>query len=366
VNIPLICVSSRQQRITTLVFLFIFLLFGCGRKDESPPVRDVIRPVKVMVLGDKSASDSRQFPGTVRAAERAELAFQVSGKLVKLPVKEGQKIKKGTLIAKLDPRDFKANVQSTKAQNDAAKANYARGKELVSKGFISKVDFDKLKERRDVTAAELTKAKKSLDDSVLRAPFSGVAARRYVENFQEIQAKDPIVSLQNNATLEIVVAAPEQIVARVRDVSKANIVAMFESVPGQLFDLTLKEFATEADPKTQTFQYVFTMPQPKGVNIRPGMTATVSATRTKIEDKDLVFVVPALAVFADGKGESHIWVVNKESNTVKKRKVTTGNLAGSDKIKVIDGLFPGDMIVVAGVSQLREGMTIRPVDKIEF
>ncbi|UCE88152.1 MAG: efflux RND transporter periplasmic adaptor subunit [Pseudomonadota bacterium] len=344
------------------------MLGGCQKKEEAPPP-EVVRPVKVMVLGEAGLGAQRTFPGKVRAAQRVDLAFQVAGPLIELPIKEGQLLEKDDLVGRIDPRDFKSNLKAAQAEYDKAKANFARAKTLVKDGFISQSEYDRLKAKRDVDAAQLEKRKKALDDTHMRAPFGGVVARRYVQNFEEVRAKQPIISLQDNSTLELVVDVPERLVVAIRGEGRlATLTAKFETLPGRRFDLIIKEFATEADPKTQTFRYVLVMPRPEGLNILPGMTALVSATRPDISPAGTatVFSIPAIAVVADEAGAAGVWVVDPDTSKVMRRAVQTGKLTGDAEIQVLEGLQAGDTIAVAGVSQLREGMTVRPVTGIKY
>ena len=110
------------------------------------------------------------------------------------------------------------------------------------------------------------------------------------------------------------------------------------------------------------------MPRPEGRNILPGMTANVHASRADIDESQQAasFTIPAIAVFADEKSQSHVWLVKQPENTVHARKVTLGNLSGTDQIEIISGIESGEMIAIAGVSQLREGMQVRPVDRIDY
>ena len=332
--------------------------------------RQVIRPVKTMIVGSASREFERTFTATVRASERVELSFQVPGKLNELPVKKGQSIEQGDLIGRLDQRDYKSNLKSAQAEYDKALANFKRGDELVGKGFISRTDYDRLRARRDVTAAELDKAKKALEDTSLKAPFSGVVAQRFVENFTEVRAKQKIVSLQDASLLELVVYIPENIVAmrRQEGAAQLKLYATFSAITGEEFPLTIKEFSTQADAKTQTFEYVLTMPRPEGRNILPGMTANVHAVRTDLDETQMAATVtiPAIAVFADKQGQAHVWIIKQPDNTAHARKVTTGKLSGADQIEILDGIESGEVIATAGVSQLREGMRVRPVERIEY
>jgi len=361
--------SFIQPHVLPLIGLIAtsILIQACGDKNQAPPPRETVRPVKTITLGSSDIRDSRQFPGTVRASDRVDLSFNVDGPLIKLPVKQGQAVKKGDLIARLDPRDYASSLKSAEARHTETKSNYERGKDLVKDGFISKVQFDQLRSNFEQAEAELAIKKKALNDTYLKAPFPGKVAKRYVQNFQDVRRKEPIISLQDTDIIEVVVNAPERIVAQARDGARnAKIVAKFESVPDKMFDLEVKEFATEADPKTQTFEYVLIMPQPEDTNILPGMTATVLVTAPESTAETTRHIIPALSVFSDEAGKAHVWVINQEDNTAHSRAVTTGELVGSDQMSITDGIANGDMIAVAGVSALREGMKVRPVDKIEF
>ena len=368
--------SKKETRIDSVfgkgviaISLSFVLLQGCG-KEEAPPPPETVRPVKTIVLTDSGVSGVRQYPGRVRAASRADLSFEVAGKLIELPVKEGQVVEKGDLVARLDDRDLSANLKSAQAESDNAAANFARGAKLVKDGFISKTDFDKLRSNRDVTAANLTRALKAVEDTKLTAPFSGRVASRLVENFQDVQAKQPIVRLQDIEQLEIVVDIPESRAIRIRDGKDEDVKihAVFEASPGREFPLTVKEFSTEANPETQTFEAVLAMPQPEGLMLLPGMTAMVWAESAEVEEGSSAgtFVIPAVALFADEAGKSHVWVVDRQANTVQSRAVETGDLSGAEGVRVISGLKAGEMVAVSAVSRLREGMAIVPVDKVEF
>ena len=144
--------------------------------------------------------------------------------------------------------------------------------------------------------------------------------------------------------------------------------AVFDAFPDQRFTLALKEFSTEADPTTQAFRVVLSMPQPEGFAVLPGMTAMVEVESTGETGAVAAqgFTLPAVAVFADEAGKSQVWVVDPKDNTVHRRAVETGDLTGTDGIRVESGLKAGETVAVSAVSRLREGMEVRPVDKVEF
>ncbi len=134
--------------------------------------------------------------------------------------------------------------------------------------------------------------------------------------------------------------------------------ATFAAAPDKKFPLTLKEFSTEADPQTQTYQVVMVMDRPEGINILPGMTATVTGRQLSTADSTARIVIPAIAVLEDPQEKAFVWVLKQEDMTVQKTVVTVGEMTGSDSILVIDGLKGGEQIVTSGVTKLQDGMEV--------
>jgi RND family efflux transporter MFP subunit len=355
-----------QNAVALLVSLLLaaVLSAGCSKEEKVERV-EVVRPVKVMTIQTGSAALSHSFPGTVRAARRAELSFKVSGPLVALPVEEGQHVKKGDLIAQIQKRDFQTALAEARARNLEAEKQFRRYKELYAKKQVSRADYDRYRAARDVARAQLEEARNRLKDTTLRAPFDGVISKRFVENFQKVQAKEPIVNLQDISRIEVLVDVPELLMAAFRARKNLKITARFESIPGRKFPLEVKEYSTQADPATQTYQVVLVMDQPKEANILPGMTAMVSAEVIEpvpgVGAQDIV--IPAIAVLDAPGNHPYVWRYDAKTSTVHKVPVKIGRLEGSSNILVKEGLKGGETIVIAGVTQLEEGMKVRPWEK---
>jgi len=154
-----------------LCLLVIPLLAACAQQEPDPrPIRNL----RTMVVGDISDIRNAQLPGRARSADEVDLSFDVSGTVIERPVSIGSKVEKGDLIARLDPRDFQAQVRSAEADARNAQSNFARGSELLKDKFISEAEYDRLKARVDITQATLDVARKAMSDSEIYAPFSGV------------------------------------------------------------------------------------------------------------------------------------------------------------------------------------------------
>lgn len=344
-----------------ILVLALLVCAGCGKKDEAAP-QVVVRPVKALKLGEPVSGTVRVYPGTVDASETAMLAFQDAGKVIELPIVPGQRVKKGDLLAKIDPRDFEQAVTAAKAKYEEAAGNAERFKDLHAKHAVATVDMEQKVKDAEVLLSQLERAQKALRDTELIAPFDGIVSQRLIENFQNVKAGDQAVRVQNITQLKISISMPESDMATASPGSRAAVkaTATFGTAAGTAFPLKIAEVDTEADAKTQTYRVKFLMDQPAEVNILPGMTAQVQLIfpPKEIQDAGGAFSVPAHAVFSDERGNACVWIIDPATQTVLKRQVTLGEAAGTDQVKVTGGLVPGDTIALTGVSQLREGMKV--------
>ncbi len=359
----------------------VWALTACGQKSDAPAPA-VVRPVKAITLESQNQMLERTFPGRVRAHRRADLSFKVSGRLQALPAEEGAKIKQGQLLARLDPRDLQAKLESARGQLSKANAalrlsqtEYQRVLKIQKEdaGAVSQSLIDQRRDGVERARAEIQSlqaavdaAKLNLSYTELRAPFDGVVSKRYVNNFQDVQPKEIILHVDDYSTIELIVDVPENVIALLRQGEVGDIFAEFSTAPGKQYPLAVYEYSTRADPRTQTYQVTLRMPQPEGINVLPGMTASVVGSAKTTDQTDDAFILPAVAVFADDAGAPHVWVIDPDDQTVAQRAVTTSDLTGSASIQISSGLKPGETVAVSGVSQLRAGMQVRPVDKIDY
>jgi len=336
---------------------------GCS--EEPPVAAPIVRPVNILELGSASAGQVREFPGEIAAAQNANIGFEVSGKLIDFPVKESQRVKRGQVLAKLDPRDFQSALDAAVAISNASLADYDRYQKLFDEGVAPAQELEKAKRSYEVSKAREERAAKSLEDTQLRAPFAGVIARKVVDDFSNVQAKEPIVILQTGSALEIHVNLPEQDYVRLRpgvtvDELNEDVEAdvVISAIPGRKFPAKLKEFATTADPVTRTFAVTFSFDAPSDVNVMPGMTAKLLGVR--ISRDAAIFQIPVRAAVEDEAGKAYVWLVDPDSMRVRQVYVSLGELIGSS-VQVTSGLEDGAWVVTSGVNQLREGMEISRV-----
>ena len=353
-----------------LAFIVALLMVVAGCTDSPPAVENASsspRPVKTVVVDDPEASRLRSFPGRVEAANRAAVSFRVGGKLTEIAVNEGDHVEADQVLARLDDTEYQTIVNERQASYDAARANYTRGQSLVAAGNISRMDFDRLTANYKTAEANLALARQNLDNTVLRAPFAGSVARRLVDNFEEVNPRQPIIALRNIRALEVKVNIPESLLLRVRrrapgetDAERTQnlpVYATFDGAPGQRFPVTFKEIATEADPQTQTFEITYALPAPQELTVLPGMSTTLTFDLSLFLEEEAVFFLPVSAVTADANLDPRVWIVDEEQMTVQPRSVTVGELRDT-RIAILDGVALGERVVVAGASLLSEGQAV--------
>ena len=407
-----------------MLLLALVLSLVEGQAQEADPIA---RPAKVWMVAASDQVFSRTYPALVKPSQEAALSFRVSGRVIELPIRASMDVAKGDVIARLDTRDFErqiaqlesqrdqslaqlkalrsgargeeiaaleAGVDAVKAQVDQALEQVERSRELAERGVVAaaKLDQDeaalrvaqaelraKLEElsiarsggrEEDVQAAEaalrgletqIQTARDSLEDATLTAPFSGIISRREIENFTNIQAGQNIALLQRLSTVHLVfdVPGPDVIVFSGADDVIPKVI--FDAMPEQSFDADLVEFTTQADSTTQTYRGRIAVQLPEESRILPGMVGRVIAS-VAVEAEDS-YEIPLSAVAAGADGAPFVWVVDPGANTVARRPVDLGALSG-EMVVVTNGLEAGEMVVSAGITQLQDGMAIRPVTKI--
>tara|TARA_R100000656_G_scaffold117472_1_gene90817 strand:- start:3547 stop:4632 length:1086 start_codon:yes stop_codon:yes gene_type:complete len=332
-------------------------LAGCGEPKTPAQPRPV--PVKLTMVGD-TGERVRRYPGRVVATEQTEMAFRVSGQLVSLPVREGQRVEQGELLAELDARDFRNELDQRRADAKLAENQYRRGQTLSERGMIADSELDELTARHQQAQAALSHARDTLSYARLTAPYDGVVAGTEQENHQFVQARDPVLYLQSTDTLDVHFSVSENFIRRVLPLDRSfRPDVVFSGLSEQRFSAVYREHESRPGA-TQAYTIVLTLPMPDKVELLPGMSATVYVDEAALRHADKVpLTVPMAAVFnSDEESGARVWRFDPRSNKVQAQAVKLGEVSG-DGVAILDGLSPGDRIVVAGVHRLKNGQAVR-------
>ncbi len=360
------------------------------RQTQAPePEPEVVRPVRTITLQGGGNEFTRRYFGTVQGGKRADLSFRVSGTLSRIYVEKGASVKRGTLLATLDPRDFNTRISQAQsalsqaqAQYNNAQADFKRYENLYKQKVIARQQYDSAKTQLDVAKsavnsanANLKSVRDALKDTELRAPFDGIIADRTVENYQDVTAKQTIFSLQDLNALEIVfnipdndvLTAPVTEIRSLRDLQTHsdlfNLNARFEAMPDKVFPLRVKEIGTLA-AASNTYPFTALMPSSREIRALPGMAVTVEMNF--VSDKSPAkesgkFLVPITAI-KNQDNSNFIW--RYAVGQVSLVPVNVGQMRNDSSVE-IEGktLKNGDVIVTAGVYFLHEGQKVRLLEE---
>lgn len=348
----------KKLAIAIMVFCGGTTLWGCSDREEAPK-KEVVRPAKLEVVAASSNLRQFSFPAVVEASRTAELTFQIGGQINELSILESQEVDKGQIIARLDQRDVRNNLAQAKAQHENAVAEYERAERLFGQNAISKSVLDARLTARDVAKAALSTAEKALSDTVLKAPFSGHISKVWAEQYQNVQAKEPIVSLQSEE-VEAVFDVPGTIMARIPQLDFVDTFVTLDAQPGVEIPAVFKEASGQVDASSQTYEVRFTFLAPESLLILPGMTANITSNFIVNDAPDILtsgIAVPLASILAEGD-QRYVWVVDPDTNKISKRSVSVQSDVGV-YVTVVEGLEGGETIVSAGVSFFHDGMTVR-------
>ena len=359
------------KRFNTIIGLTLaasLLLVGCSpSEDEAPVEKDIVRPVKLITIEATDSINIRRFPAELKASEEADIAFRVGGQLMQVNVVAGQRVKKGDLLAVLDPTDFKLEVELAQANQSLAEAQFKRIQNLLRQDATTQSQYDSTKANLDQANNALQTAKNKLQYTKVYAPFTGVIAAVSIENFQYISAAAPIMHIQNIDDLDVEFQVPESLVVSIKSTQsdyQPNVIV--DVAPNEKLSGTYKEHNTTPDQTTMAYDVSLRLIR-KGKSehtLLPGMTANVDIDLSRLLGANRHIVVPVEAVMRHentetGQSNSTVWVFNKDTGKVNSRVVTLGTLQGNN-IEITSGLEAGDQVVAAGVNSLSESMHVRP------
>jgi len=358
-------------RLPILALLVAIAGSGC---EKAPEKKEIVRPVYAVQVGSDADRTGRSFPGRARAHQEVDLSFRVSGPLIELPNDVvGREYSKGEVIARIDPREYEVKLQDVQGKLERARSavkraqgEYERELKIFKQdpGATSKTLGDRKRDQRDQAAgdvksleASLQAAKDDLEYTYLKAPFDGVVTAKYAENFQDVRAKERVVRLLDNSRIQMVVDIPETMISRLPEVESLWVV--FDAFPNREIPAEIYEVGTEASLTTRTYPVTLVMDPPDDIEILPGMAGRAFGKLRSDQNGGHLPVVPASAVFTpDDQKQSYVWVIDKATGVVTRRKVATGNLANNG-IEIRDGLKAGEWVATAGVHSLKEGQKVR-------
>ena len=292
--------------------------------------------------------------GTVRLRQETNLGFTSPGRIARIAVNAGDHVAKGQLLATLDMTTVVAQLGAASAEQLRAAAELRRAKALLAGGWVSLARVDTAQAAYDSAVAGTRVRRFATDTARIYAPSAGVVLARPAEPSQVVDSGTPVIVLGEEARGYVLkVPLSDRDAARVAVGAAATV--QIASLGGASIAGHVVQIGGRADQGTGTFEAEISLPAAPG--LRSGQIGRAAIVARDQAAGGMVLVPPA-AVFAPRAGEGFVYVLPRGSDRVALRKVAISE-AQDDGVRVLDGLAPGEWVIVSGVDRLRDQQRVR-------
>lgn len=325
--------------------LALFSLTGCQNAEKQEAN---VPPIKVETLSVRSTSttNSGQYSGTIEEENGTALSFSVAGTVRKVYIHLGQRVRAGQLIATLDPVSLRSSYNAAHATFVQAEDAYRRMKELHDKGSLTDIKWVEAQSQLEQARSMEQIASKSLSDSKLYAPFSGMIAEKNVEVGQNVAPGVPVAKLVTTNLLNVKITVPETEISSIA-IGQASDITV-SALGGKTYTGKVIEKGVLADPLSRSYEVKIRINNPDS-ELMPGMVVEASLMAPGTES---ACVLPAHVVQIDNQNRFFVWIDRK--GKAERRFITCGDYTDSG-VTVTSGLRPGDLVITKGQNKVCDG-----------
>ena len=339
---------------------------------EKPKIVEVIRAIKTITVKEQATEKIFKFSGQVAAVDSSGLSFQVGGQVESVEVDIGNRVNKGQVLAVLDPEPFQLEVDAAQAELKKArdnvaktKAEYERQKRIFEEGAgaerfveVSQYNYEAARSTVKFAIAKLDLARRDLSKTKLLSPYDGTIAWRAIEPNEKVLPGKKILEINASGKMQVELAVPETTVDRIHIDDLATIA--FPTLPDDTAKGRITEIGSAA-VKANAFPVKVELIDPNE-KVKPGMTAEASLI-VKSENRKPGYLVPFQAILpAPEPNRGFAFLYDTQTSTVKKTSIRFQG-AENKKALVSEGLAAGNIVVVAGVSFLSDGMKVKLMEQ---
>lgn len=312
-------------------------------------IREEVIPVRLVSLSPQLFTAVIKTVATVKAKEDYTLSAKSAGEITMLKAEMGTFVKKGQVLAKINPEMAEANLKQAQANYDMASSNYARQKQLVAKNLISDTQFEAAKTQFTVAQAGLRLASINLKYASVISPINGVVAEKYVDLYTFVAPGRPVVRVVNPRIIEIEVGLSEKNIGRLNKGNSAELV--ISSLPGRVFKGKVVQVGLQGNQDNKTFPVKVQFINPSS-NMKGGMIGDLTIYSTVYAK---AMVVPFNLIQKSSNGDTYVFV--EDGGKAVKRTVVVGDVL-EDRARIESGLIKGDRIIVDGYKFVSDGTKV--------
>jgi membrane fusion protein (multidrug efflux system) len=318
-------------------------------KKEVPVVRVITLTLKPRRLVDKI-----NLPAQVEPSEEVWVKSEVPGQVVKVLVKEGQRVKRGQVLVRLDDRDYRTRLARTEANYKLAKLNYDRTEALVKKKIAAPTKLDEIEAQLKDLTAQRTEAQLALSRTRISSPTSSLLNEIEAKKGDFLAVGDPVAQILEIDHVKVIVGVPESDVAAIFDLEEAEVI--IEALGKRRVKGKKVFLSRQPRSLARLFDLELRVPNPDG-RILPGMFARVELVKQVFNQ---ALAIPLYAVIS--QGDEYLAFVEQEGRA-RRRNITPGVLAGW-QVQVTSGLEAGDRVIVVGHRLLDDGQEVEVIKNV--
>ncbi len=342
---------------------------ACGGSGEAadsaagPPGRrgmpggDRIVPVTTAPVEVGTIARSITVSGVVEPYRAVGINSQLAGALIAVRVQEGDAVRAGAVLARIDDREIRAQLVSAEAAFEVAESTFRRSERLFERQVITRAEYDRDRAAFATARAQLEQLRARLDYATVQAPISGMITEKHVEAGDIVSPQTRLFALADVDTMVVRVPVSELDVVELE--TGATVDFTLDAYPDRRFAARIRRIFPAADPATRLVPVEVALGAEAADFARPGFLARV---RFALSARQGARLVPASAVVGDA-GAPAVFVVR--DGRALRRTVETG-LTSEGRVEIVAGLEPGEVVVVAGNNTLRDGVQVRDVQRGEL
>ncbi len=355
--------ASRFPLLAALALACSLALAGCGGKGGGADARGEAAnkapdPIPVEVQPVTRRAIAASYTGTAPLEPRAEsqVVAKTSGVALSVLVEEGDRVRAGQVLVRLDPDRATLQAAQSAAQMAKLEASYRRSQQLAAEQLVSAADNEQLRFDLENARAANRLARLELSYSSVTAPISGVVASRSIKTGNFVQINTPIFRIVDTSRLEAVLNVPERELATLKAGQAVQL--QVDALPGRTFRGEVDRVSPVVDAGSGTFRVICTFAgsdgSEEGGALQPGMFGRIGISYDQRMDAR---VIPRVALLED-EGEAAVFVVRDGKAA---RVAVKLGYAEGPWVEIRDGLDAGEQVVVAGKAALRDGTVVQVI-----
>lgn len=343
--------NSKASCLVVLLMSLASVMIGCQGGQDSKQQKEV--RVETARAEQVAGAERREYPFIATPLRESTLSFRVPGMVDRFESYAGNLYKRGSIIAEIDRRDFYLRKEQTEAVYRQAKAEFERMESLYHKNNISASAYEQARAAYVSAKTAFNKAANDLDDTRLVAPFNGYVGQTYIENYQEVKASQPVITLVDISKLRIEVYVTQEVAMAAGKLQTASLT--FDHQPGKTYTARIADCARSTTANNLSYLLTILLPNPDG-ELSAGMSGRVWFDMDRTTGGSVA--IPQTALCHQPQKGDHVWVVNSKDNTVSSRQVTAGAMMPGGMFSITKGLQAGETVATTNLRFLSEGMKV--------